>query len=60
MARPPNEEPTREVRVRLPVDAFNCLTELAKRKRYGNNPAEVAKYLIIRELDDLTRTKVLD
>lgn len=43
----------------LPHDAINRLEILAKMGMYGNTKTEVAAYLIIRELDDLTRTGVL-
>jgi hypothetical protein len=59
MARPANEQPSREVKPRLPADAYACLQRLAKLGRYGSNPTEVARYLILREIDDLTREGVL-
>ena len=59
MARPKNQTPSRKVEVTLPPDAAACLDRLAKLGRFGNKPAEVARYLILREIDDLTRAKVL-
>jgi len=59
MARSPNKEPTREVKPKLPADAYACLERLAAMGRYGSNPTEVAKYLIIREIDELTRSGLL-
>jgi hypothetical protein len=57
--RPKNEEPTKKVEPRLPPRAFSQLQRLAEIGIYGSNPTEVAKYLILREIDDLTRAGVL-
>jgi hypothetical protein len=57
--RPKNETPNRKVEPTLPPDAYACLERLAAMGRYGSNPAEVARYLILREIDDLTRSGVL-
>jgi len=44
----------------LPPDAIACLELLAKMGRYGGNTkTAVAGYLIMREIDDLTRAGVL-
>lgn len=59
MARPKNANPSRKVEITLAKDAFDCLDLLAKRGRFGNNPTEVARYLLTREIDDLTRAGVL-
>jgi hypothetical protein len=59
MARSENEKPTRQVKPWLPADAYACLEFLAKLGRYGSNPTDVARYLILREIDDLTRSDVL-
>lgn len=59
VGRPKNPNPSRKVEPRLPVDAYACLKELVK-KGYGNSPTDVAKYLILREIDDLKRTRVLN
>jgi hypothetical protein len=60
MARPSPEQPTRQVKPWLPADAYASLQWLAKNmSRYGSNPTEVARYLILREIDDLTRGGVL-
>jgi hypothetical protein len=48
-----------EVEPRLPPKAFAQLQRLVEMGTYGSNPTEVAKYLILREIDDLTRTGVL-
>lgn len=59
MARPPNEHPPREVKPKLPADAYACLQWLAKMGRYGSNATEVARYLLMRAIDDMTREGVL-
>ena len=59
MARKPNEEKTHKVHPSLPANAYECLKRLAKMRRFGSNETEVAKYLILREIDDLTRAGVL-
>ena len=57
--RPKNEEPTRKVEPRLPQKAYAQLQNLADIGTYGSNPTDVARYLILRELDDLLRAGVL-
>jgi hypothetical protein len=57
--RPKNVEPTKKVEPRLPPKAFEQLQRLAKMGTFGSNATEVAKYLILREIDDLIRTGVL-
>lgn len=57
--RPRDDDPGRKVEPTLPADAYACLEWLAKRKRFGSTPAAVARHLILREIDDLTRTDVL-
>lgn len=58
--RPKNEVPGKKVEPTLSADAYACLELLAGMGgRYGNSPAEVARYLITREIDDLTRLGVL-
>jgi hypothetical protein len=47
------------VEPRLPQKAFDQLEKLAEIGTYGSNPTDVARYLILRELDDLLRTGVL-
>lgn len=60
MPRPAHEQPPRHVKPSLPADAYACLQWLARNMgRYGNNPTEVARYLILRGIDDLTRGGVL-
>lgn len=43
----------------LAPDAIACLELLAKMGRYGSTKTAVAAYLIMREIDDLTRAGVL-
>ena len=57
--RPRNDAPGKKVDPILPADAVACLEYLAKLKRFGSTKNEVARYLIMREIDDLTRTGVL-
>jgi hypothetical protein len=57
--RPKNLAPTRKAEPMLPADAYACLKRLAAMARYGSTPNEVARYLILRGLDDLTRARVL-
>lgn len=57
--RPKNQHPTRKVEPSLPAAAYACLETLAQLGPYGSNPTEVARYLILREIDDLTRHGVL-
>jgi hypothetical protein len=59
MPRPSYDQPPRHVKPSLPAGTYACLQWLAKMGRYGNNPTEVARYLILREVDELTRLKVL-
>jgi hypothetical protein len=59
MARPSYDQPPRHVKPSLPAGAYACLQWLAKMGRYGNNPTEVARYLLLREIDELTRLRVL-
>jgi hypothetical protein len=46
------------VAMRLPPDAVRCL-EMLMSEGYGTSTAEVAAYLVKREIDDLKRTGVL-
>jgi hypothetical protein len=59
MARQRNATQSRKVEPTIPVPAYARLERLAKMGLYGANPSEVARYLIIRGLDDLTRDRVL-
>jgi hypothetical protein len=59
MGRPKNDEPGKKVEPTLPADAYACLDLLAKMRRFGDTPSAVARYLILREIDDLTRSGVL-
>ena len=58
--RKPNPNPGRRVDPMLPAETHACLQYLADiRGRYGANPNEVARYMIMREVDDLTRAGVI-
>jgi hypothetical protein len=57
--RPRHIEPTKKVEPRLPLKAYAKLQKLVEIGSYGVSPTEVAKYLILREIDDLTRSGVL-
>jgi hypothetical protein len=59
MARPRNTTQSRKIEPTIPGDAFACLEHLARMGRYGGNPSEVARYILLRGLDDLTRAGVL-
>lgn len=59
VGRPKNEEPTKKVQPRLHPKAYEQLKQLAEIGTYGGNATEVAKFLILRELDDLLRAGVL-
>jgi len=44
----------------IPAESYACLKFLADNmNRYGSNPNEVARYMILREIDDLTRAGVI-
>jgi len=59
--RSKNKVPTKKVEPSLPANAYANLEWLAENmSNYGNNPTDVARYLILRELDDLTRAGVLN
>jgi hypothetical protein len=58
--RTAGDESNGKVNPTLAPDAIKCLELLAKMGRYGGNTkTSVAGYLIMRELDDLTRSGVL-
>lgn len=56
--RPKNTQQTKKVEPGLPPDAHACLERLAE-MGYGSTPTDVARYLILREIDDLKRSGVL-
>jgi hypothetical protein len=43
----------------LPPDAHAAIALLAKRKRFGNSPNEVARFLILRAIEVLTSEGLL-
>lgn len=58
--RPRNKDKGIQVHPTLQPGQHDCLKYLVGlRGRYGANPTEVAKYMILREIDDLTRTGVI-
>jgi hypothetical protein len=57
--RPKNRAPTRKAEPMLPAGAYACLQSLAAMAYYGSTPNEVARYLILRGLDDLIRSRVI-
>jgi hypothetical protein len=56
--RRPNAVKPRKVNPSLPAESYACLERLVG-LGYGGNPTEVAKFLILREVDDLKRAGVL-
>jgi hypothetical protein len=50
-----NNSPSHKVEPVLPAGAYACLKTLAATAHYGSTPNEVARYLILRGLDDLIR-----
>ena len=59
MARRKNATPTTKVAPTIPLPVYARLEKLAADGLYGNNPSEVARYLIVRGLDDLIRSGAL-
>ena len=57
--RPRNATPSTKVEPSLDASTVASL-DLLIRKGYGKNRADVARYLILREIDDLKRAKVID
>jgi hypothetical protein len=58
MGRKPNENPPIPLEIGLAPPTFAALQQLVK-IGYGQNPTEVARYLIQREVDDLRRSRVI-
>lgn len=56
--RPRNDAPGRKVEPTLNPEQFACLERLVL-LGYGASPAEVARFLIQREIDDLKRSGLL-
>lgn len=59
MARPKNRNVTVKVYATVSEQTSRYLSDLIEIGSYGNNPSEVAAYLIQRGIDDLLRTHVL-
>ena len=57
--RPKKRLPSRKVEPTLSYEAFSKLVQLAEFGPYGSSPTEVARFLILRELDDLMRSGIL-
>lgn len=57
--RPKNAIESDPVHASLPKPAIRCLELLLESGRYGTNVSDVARYLLMRSIDDLTRAKVL-
>ena len=57
--RKPNVEKTQKITPALSAEVIRCLRLLSDSGRYGSTPNEVARYLITRAIDDLTRGGVL-
>ena len=55
VSRPKNDRPARKIEPVIPAGAYACLQALTVQGRYGSTPNEVARYLILRGLDDLGR-----
>lgn len=57
--RAPSDDPPGKVNPTLSAETIKCLEFLARMGRYGKTKTEVAGYLIIRGIDDLTRAGTL-
>lgn len=57
--RTPNTIESDNVHPSLPKPAIRCLEQLLKSGRYGTNVSDVARYLLMRSIDDLTRANIL-
>lgn len=57
--RPKNTTPPKKVHPSLPDDVYRCLELLRDSGRYGSNLGDVARYLLINSIDQLTRANVL-
>ena len=58
--RPKNEEPGKKVEPTLPAAMYRRLEQLSDMDDYANTPTEIAKYFIMRALDDLRRAGVFE
>lgn len=57
--RTENDVESDKVHPSLPKPAIRCLEMLLKSGRYGTTVSDVARYLLMRSIDDLTREKIL-
>ena len=58
--RPKKEEPGKKVEPTLPLGIHRRLEQLSNMDDYPDTPTEVARYLIIRGIDDLKRAGVFE
>jgi hypothetical protein len=58
--RPKQDEPGRKVEPTIPAGMYRRLEQLSEMDEYPATPTEVAKYLIMRAIDDLKRAGVFD
>lgn len=59
MARPKNTTESTKIAITIPKPVHARLERLARLGLHGSTPAEAAKYLVLRGLDDLMRSGVL-
>ena len=58
----PNGRPRgrgKQINPTLPPDAHAAIAFLAKRRRFGSGPGEIARYLILRGIETLTAEGIL-
>lgn len=58
--RPKSDEPSKKVEPTLPLGMYRRLEQLSGMADYPGTPTEVAKYLIMRGIDDLRRAGVFN
>ena len=58
--RPRSKEPGKKVEPTIPAKTYRLLERVAEMDAYPDTPTEVAKYFIVRALDDLTRAGRFD
>jgi hypothetical protein len=56
---PDNDTETVQLTIRVPGGVKACLDWLTETGRYGGTCADVTRYLVLREVDDLTRAGIL-
>ncbi|MFI4975637.1 MAG: hypothetical protein ACHP84_13940 [Caulobacterales bacterium] len=55
MAKPPNEQPTKQLELSVPAELHAYLTHLAKFTLLGASPNDVARHLLTERCDQLQR-----